>query len=191
MIVHIQLVFNTAVPANSIIVTKLAGYYGASSNTQVTVTTTSTTLTTGVQYTLSFSGQGVDAGNSLEDGVYSLQLHTSSGTTTLATFFRLFGDTNGDGRVDSVDLAVLQAAVGHRVGQTGYVAYLSYESNGTVGAIDEQEFGWVAGTNTWEGQGRYGYMLDTNSADANYGLIVAIPDFTYADGTTPPARSRG
>ena len=49
-------------------------------------------------------------------------------------------------------------------------------------------------TNRYEGYSndeyaRYGYELDLNSADPTYGFLIPIPDFVYADGTTPPKHS--
>ena len=60
-------------------------------------------------------------------------------------FFRSFGDTNGDARVDNVDLAVFQAADGSNIRQTGkHVAYLDYVGNGVINSYDEEQFGWAA-----------------------------------------------
>ncbi len=196
MIDHVQLVFNSSTLLSSgysFVVTTLAGDNGVPAGSQVTVSATNV----GNTYTLSFSGTGVGEGGSLLDGVYSLQLRgPGNSNTQLATFFRLFGDTNGDARVDNVDLAVFQATDGSNIRQTGkYVAYLDYVGNGVINSYDEEQFGWAAGsTNRYEGYsndeyGRYGYELDLNPADPTYGFLIPIPDFVYADGTTPPKHS--
>ncbi len=191
MIDHVQLNYGSPLPTGySFAVTTLAGYSGVAAMTPVTVSA----AYSGGTYTLSFSGKGVGAGGSLLDGVYSLQLLGPGNTsTTLATFFRLFGDANGDARVDGVDLATFQAAVGSSIRSANYKAYLDYDSNNVINSTDEQQFGWSPGaTNVFEGGSfaRYGYVLDLNPADTmSYGYLVPIADFLYPDGKAPPKHS--
>lgn len=56
------------------------------------------------------------------------------------TFFRLFGDVNGDGKVDATDLAVFNTAYNKKSGQAGYLAYLDYDNNGRIDAKDLAAF---------------------------------------------------
>ncbi|HQR06333.1 MAG TPA: PKD domain-containing protein [Gemmatales bacterium] len=56
------------------------------------------------------------------------------------TFFRFFGDVNGDGRVDATDLASFNATYGKRAGQAGYLSYLDFDNNGKIDAVDRKAF---------------------------------------------------
>ncbi|MFT3882186.1 MAG: carboxypeptidase regulatory-like domain-containing protein [Gemmatales bacterium] len=53
------------------------------------------------------------------------------------SFFRLFGDVNGDGRVDATDLAVFNTTYGKKAGQTGYLWFLDFDGNGKIDAKDQ------------------------------------------------------
>jgi hypothetical protein len=99
--------------------------------------------------TLSFSGRGTDQG-SLADGLWTLRVigskvhDTSTGLTMAADYtyglHRLFGDANGDRRVDSVDKAAFDAAYGTRLGQAGYVDYFDFDANGAIERKDRDQF---------------------------------------------------
>jgi hypothetical protein len=101
----------------------------------------------GRTYTIHFAGSGI-TGGSLADGIYDLTVHGGlvrnargmimDGDQTLA-FHRLFGDTNGDGTVDALDMAVLRGALGHTTGQPGYVWWLDYDQNGSIVGFDGQQ----------------------------------------------------
>jgi hypothetical protein len=92
-------------------------------------------------------------GGSLADGKYTLtvladHVHDrfgreldgdgdgSSGGNRVDSFFRLFGDTDGDRDVDQRDLAQFLSTVGRRVGDSGYLWYLDYNGDGLVGVVD-------------------------------------------------------
>jgi hypothetical protein len=98
--------------------------------------------------TLSFVGAGI-IGGSLSDGNYTLTIHGSlihdgSGTALDAagtgiagsdrtdSFFRLFGDSNGDGHVDLQDLLTFGSTLGKRAGDAGYLAHFDYTGDGHV-----------------------------------------------------------
>jgi hypothetical protein len=90
--------------------------------------------------TLIFVGAGI-LGGSLADGHYTLTIHGDrihdsfgqplDGDRT-DTFFRLFGDSDGDGHVDVKDLLRFAGTFGKRAGDPGYLAYFDYDGNGTV-----------------------------------------------------------
>jgi hypothetical protein len=53
---------------------------------------------------------------------------------------RLFGDTDGDGDVDSRDFRSLRKAFGKRAGEKGYRSSLDFNGNGVIGRRDLVEF---------------------------------------------------
>jgi VCBS repeat-containing protein len=99
--------------------------------------------------TLSFSGRGTDQG-SLADGLWTLRVigtkvHDAGTGQTMGPDYtyglhRLFGDANGDRRVDSVDKAAFDAAYGTRRGQAGYVDYFDFDNNGAIERKDRDQF---------------------------------------------------
>jgi hypothetical protein len=82
-----------------------------------------------------FSGP-LDLAGSLPDGRY---LAVFQGRT-LANFHRLFGDANGDGRVDDRDQALFLKAYRSRVGMSNYVSYFDYNGDASVDSIDYFQF---------------------------------------------------
>jgi hypothetical protein len=98
--------------------------------------------------TLTFSGAGI-IGGSLADGHYTLTIHGRlvhddfghvldgsgrgvAGSDGFDTFFRLFGDADGDGRVDLGDLLRFAGTLGKRAGDPGYLWYFDYNGDGRV-----------------------------------------------------------
>jgi hypothetical protein len=98
--------------------------------------------------TLTFSGAGV-LGGSLADGHYTLTIHGDrvhdgfgqaldgagmgvAGSDAVATFFRLFGDSDGDGHVGLDDLRSFVSTLGKRAGDPGYLGYFDYDGDGRV-----------------------------------------------------------
>jgi dockerin type I repeat protein len=53
---------------------------------------------------------------------------------------RLFGDGNGDGKVDARDLVRFLGSLGSHHGDPGYLWYLDYDGNGAVGVVDLVQF---------------------------------------------------
>jgi hypothetical protein len=97
---------------------------------------------------LTFTGSGI-IGGSLADGTYALTIRgdgardglgqrlDGAGTGALGsdhveTFFRLFGDSNGDGRVDLSDVLRFLGTLGKRAGDPGYLWYFDYNGDGRV-----------------------------------------------------------
>jgi hypothetical protein len=97
--------------------------------------------------TLTFPGPA-NIGGSLPDGVYALMVDgnfvsqvTADGSTAPAfgssasrafSFYRLFGDGNGDGHVDSPDAGAFRKALGKKSTDSGYVWYFDYNGDGTI-----------------------------------------------------------
>jgi photosystem II stability/assembly factor-like uncharacterized protein len=99
--------------------------------------------------TLTFSGANI-IGGSLPDGHYTLTIHGSlvhdgssglaldgagtgtAGTDHVDTFFRLFGDADGDGHVDLQDLLSFAGTFGKSAGDPGFLGYFDYNGDGRV-----------------------------------------------------------
>jgi hypothetical protein len=101
---------------------------------------------------LTFRGSGVQHG-SLKNGTYSLTIYGDNirdadgrlldgngdgdeGGDRVDAFFRLFGDTDGDGDIDSLDKAVFNSTFGKRSRDPAYLWYLDANANGRVWAED-------------------------------------------------------
>jgi hypothetical protein len=132
---------------------KVNGPSGAAKGTHIQVHPFATSTSASGQYTevFSFSGAGTEYG-SLEDGNYELTFNAAAiqggkqGGPSLnpasydARFHRLFGDVNGDGRVDAVDLSALRGAYMARANMTNYLSYLDFRGNGVIDAVVYSEF---------------------------------------------------
>lgn len=105
---------------------------------------------------LTFSGTGIVNG-SLADGRYSLVIDGdqisdaggvavdgdndgTAGGDARTAFFRLYGDSDGDGDVDRTDVAAMLNTLGRRAGQAGFLSYLDFDGNGVVGVADALRF---------------------------------------------------
>jgi hypothetical protein len=102
----------------------------------------------GLSWVVTFSGAGV-VGGSIADGVYDLTLHASAVTDFLGnalaadqvdTFWRLYGDSNGDGTVNNADTFQLRATFGASPGDAAYLAYLDYSGTGAINNADVFQF---------------------------------------------------
>jgi hypothetical protein len=98
----------------------------------------------GVTWVVTFSGNGV-VNNSIADGVYDLTLNHAAvsdaqGQALAAdrtdTFFRLYGDANGDGTVNNTDTFKFKSSFLKNAGDAAYLAYLDYDGDGTVNNTD-------------------------------------------------------
>jgi ELWxxDGT repeat protein len=97
---------------------------------------------------LTFSGPDV-IGGSLPDGTYTLIVHAGAAVDRIGqqldgdqvtTFFRLFGDADGDGHVDFADLYRFRSAYGTSAGNPGYLSYFDYNQDGRIDQLDYTEF---------------------------------------------------
>ncbi len=138
MVRSITLTFNTSIAAN--LSTVLASLMLPRLNDGLIVGVKSSLDSTGKVVTLTFSGSSI-LGNSLADGRYSLY---GLGTSLLdpTNLFRLFGDSNGDGKVDSTDQSAFNLAYGTRKGVTytngkAFNTIFDYSQNGFI-TIDSQ-----------------------------------------------------
>lgn len=85
---------------------------------------------------------------SLNDGRYRLTVIAQNifgGGVPMAhddvtDFHRLFGDANGDSRVDVADYGLFSVSYGKHVGDPGYLAYFDYNGDGLVDAADYGQF---------------------------------------------------
>ena len=115
----------------------------------------------GLSYVVSFSGASVING-SIADGVYDLKLdHTkvhdalnqTLATDYLFSFFRLYGDFNGDGTVNNSDFFQFRRTFNLRSGQAGYIPFFDYDGDGTVNNSDYFQFRRRFGTSFVFGPG--------------------------------------
>jgi autotransporter-associated beta strand protein len=90
----------------------------------------------GTQVKLTFSGPGI-VGGSLPDGRFSLSY---GGKVVLGPdkLFRLFGDSNGDGKIDSTDQTAFLLAL--KSGGSINYPYFDYDGNGVINTVDVNAF---------------------------------------------------
>jgi hypothetical protein len=100
------------------------------------------------EWAVTFSGNGI-TGGSIGNGVYDISINDAAVTSDANpaaivqtrpadTFFRLFGDINGDGRVNNADYAAFLSTNGLKAGQAGFNA--AFDSNGD-GRINNLDYG--------------------------------------------------
>jgi O-glycosyl hydrolase len=100
-------------------------------------------------FTLIFTGASIVAA-SLPDGIYDLALNPTaiidaysrplSGSPAPLTFFRLFGDSNGDASVNSTDLTAITAAYAFNSSSPNYRSYFDYDANLVINNTDLLQF---------------------------------------------------
>ncbi len=124
------------------------GPTGTTGNVTVTVDLSGSTASQTVAK-LTFSGSLTDMG-SLMDGNYTLTVLSSKVTGMTAdnvtNLYRLYGDTNGDRRVDAVDLFAFAGSYGKKRGDAGYLDYLDGNNDGGMDALDLFAFASRYGT---------------------------------------------
>jgi hypothetical protein len=105
-----------------------------------------TSASGGLVWTVSFTGAGV-VNHSIADGVYDLTLNAADVTDAakqhlaanrVDTFFRLFGDYNGDATVNSNDKTKFTSAL--TGGAAGYLACFDYNGDGVINKTDSAQF---------------------------------------------------
>ncbi|HEV3257550.1 MAG TPA: aryl-sulfate sulfotransferase [Gemmataceae bacterium] len=105
---------------------------------------------------LTFVGPDI-IGGSLADGSYTLTVRAdrvhdrwgreldgdgngSAGGDRVDSFFRLFGDSNGDGHVDALDRDLFRSAFKKSAGEAGYLWYFDFDGDGDVDGRDNGQF---------------------------------------------------
>jgi len=105
---------------------------------------------------LTFAGPEI-VGGSLSDGSYVLTVRAdrvhdrwgreldgdgdgTSGGDRLEAFFRLFGDSDGDGDVDQLDRDLFRSAFKTNAGDPNYLSYFDFNGDGNVDGLDNGEF---------------------------------------------------
>lgn len=100
------------------------------------------------QWVVNFSGAGV-SGSSIADGVYDITLNSAAVTSDANssvnlqprpadTFYRLFGDAQGTGKVNAADYGAFLSTYGLKSTSAGYLAY--FADDGTD-KIDTSDYG--------------------------------------------------
>jgi hypothetical protein len=64
----------------------------------------------------------------------------TAGSDRVDSFFRLFGDADGDGAVDGPDRALFRSAFKTRAGEAGYLWYFDFDGDGAVDGRDKGQF---------------------------------------------------
>jgi hypothetical protein len=117
---------------------------GGGSSTSAAFTESSTDG--GTIWNLTFPG---DTGGSLPDGNYSLAVTAAdvvgsggslAGGNQTFTFFRLFGDYDGNGTVNNADYFQFKKAFGQSTGSAAYNPIFDYDDNGVVNNADYFQF---------------------------------------------------
>ena len=96
--------------------------------------------------TLGFAGPGVGPDGSLPDGTYTLSVDrskipvdTPNPITTIASFQTLFGDLDGDGRVNGLEVASSAHLNGTHRGDPDYLWHLDFNGDGVIDGKDHRE----------------------------------------------------
>ena len=159
-VTDVEVTFSTQVTiaAGAFTLTRVGLPNGApGDNATVVAGFTTQVVNGGTVATLTFSGANTDFG-SLQDGTWTLTVdHTkvtaTAGGAAMAADYtqtgikRLFGDSDGNGTVDALDLFRLRTSFGKVSTDPGFLAYFDFDGNGTVDALDllrfRQRFGTV------------------------------------------------
>jgi hypothetical protein len=105
---------------------------------------------------LTFTGTDI-IGGSLADGTYALTIRGdhihdevgreldgdgdgNGGGDRVHAFFRLFGDSDGDGKVDGHDRDLFRSALGKGAIDIGYLWYFDFDGDGDVDGLDNGQF---------------------------------------------------
>ena len=129
----------------------------AADGTPVTVAHTLSVVGNKTQAVLTFSGALVDASGSLLDGNYTLTIIDTkitdgsgnvldgdgdgvAGASTVDSFFRLYGDADGDRDVDLFDFATFRSAFGSSSGSPNFQAGMDQDGDGDIDLFDFAAF---------------------------------------------------
>jgi hypothetical protein len=73
---------------------------------------------------------------SLGDGIYTITVNPQNQAAQALTFHRLFGDSDGDGDVDSLDLLAVKNATSANSSSPAYRWYFDYEDDKDIDSVD-------------------------------------------------------
>jgi len=111
-----------------------AGQTGTAPTVNVNSADSTDEQKTGTTWIVTFSGAGV-VGNSIADGVYDVTL-TAGAFTQTDTFYRTFGDINGDNQVNSLtDVTDFKKALGASSGAAAYVAAFDVNADAQINSL--------------------------------------------------------
>jgi hypothetical protein len=96
----------------------------------------------GTVWTVTFSGAGVNNGtHSIGDGEYDLALSGVPGlTNSTFDFFRLLGDMDGSGTVDTTDFATLVSTFLRTTNDPLYLGAEDFDGDKAIGTLDIAQF---------------------------------------------------
>ena len=116
----------------------LTGFNGTTTAPNVVLTPNGTNTV----WTVTFSGTGVNTvTHSIGDGEYQLILHSLPGLTdNTYDFYRLLGDIDGSGGVDSGDLLTLNGTFLRSPTDPGYLGAMDFDGSNTVDSADLLQF---------------------------------------------------
>ena len=118
----------------------LVGLNGTTFVPTVNLTSASGTSSDTV-WTVTFSGDGVNgATHSIGDGDYSLILSGPSGLSNTYDFFRLLGDMDGSGTVDTTDFTALISTFLRSPSDPLYLGADDFDGDSTIGTTDFTQF---------------------------------------------------
>jgi hypothetical protein len=123
-----------------------------SSGTIPTLSWTAVNGSNNTQWAVTFSGNGVTAGNSIGDGVYDITLNGSAVSSSVGsvaytggnrtdTFYCLYGDGGGYGKVNNADYGMFAGTYGLKSTNPSFLAY--FDTQG-LGKISNSEYGQFA-----------------------------------------------
>ena len=97
---------------------------------------------TNTVWTVTFSGTGVNTStHSIGDGEYQLILSGLPGlTNNTYNFYRLLGDIDGSGGVDSGDLLTLNGTFLRSPTDPGYLGAMDFDGSNSVDSVDLLQF---------------------------------------------------
>jgi hypothetical protein len=152
MVTSLTVTFNQVVTlaAGAFVLTPDAGGPAVALNPAVSVVNGQTVVS------LTFTGAEI-IGGSLADGRYTLTVVSANvrdaldaaldgdgngqaGGDNVTRLFRLYGDGNGDGAVNGLDLTAFRSAFGTVSNDAGYVAFLDFNGDGTINGTDLTQF---------------------------------------------------
>ena len=86
---------------------------------------------------ISANGLALDGdGNGTPGGNFVSPNDTLGGGTGQLHLYRMFGDANGDGIVDQLDLGLFRGSFNSSTGDAGYLGFLDADNSGTVDQVD-------------------------------------------------------